>query len=260
MTALLLTILLASLAGSLHCAGMCGGLVAAYAGADAARGLARGGAHLAYNAGRLASYAALGAGAGLAGRTLDLAGSLAGVQRVALLAAGALVVLFGLHALVTALGGPAPRLRAPLFLQRTLGAALRVAGRWPAPLRAGAIGLLTALLPCGWLYAFVVAAAGTGSALYGALAMAVFWLGTLPVMAAVGLGLQALAGPLRRRVPLACAIALTLAGLATVLARVPVLSVPVPAVPATVAEAQAHAHDAVPACCPPARADDDRGR
>ncbi|MFQ5457683.1 MAG: sulfite exporter TauE/SafE family protein, partial [Myxococcota bacterium] len=40
-------------------------------------------------------------------------------------------------------------------------------------------------------------AAGSGGAANGALVMSAFWLGTLPVMLAVGVGLQALAGPLR---------------------------------------------------------------
>ena len=79
--------------------------------------------------------------------------------------------------------------------------------------------MLTGFLPCGWLWAFVVAAAGTGSALGGALVMAVFWLGTVPAMT----GVLALGGPaaiwLRRRMPAVTAIALIVLGLGTLAMR-----------------------------------------
>lgn len=42
------------------------------------------------------------------------------------------------------------------------------------------MGLLTVLLPCGWLYSFVFAAAATQSVYAGALVMWIFWLSTLP--------------------------------------------------------------------------------
>src|SRR5690606_26485689 len=43
-------------------------------------------------------------------------------------------------------------------------------------------GVLTALLPCGWLHGFVLAAAATRSASSGALLLSVFWLGTAPAL------------------------------------------------------------------------------
>lgn len=69
-----------------------------------------------------------------------------------------------------------------------MGGALRRLMDRPPVVRAAATGLFTTLLPCGWLYAFVVTAAGTGSGtpLHGAALMAVFWLGTLPMMLTVG--------------------------------------------------------------------------
>jgi sulfite exporter TauE/SafE len=82
------------------------------------------------------------------------------------------------------------------------------------------MGLLTAILPCGWLYAFVVTAAGTGGALAGAFVMTAFWLGTLPVMVGLGVGLQALAGPLRRHLPAVSAVAIVVVGLLSVTGRI----------------------------------------
>jgi sulfite exporter TauE/SafE len=49
--------------------------------------------------------------------------------------------------------------------------------------------------------------------------MTVFWLGTLPVMATLGLGVARIAGPLRRHVPALCAVALIVVGVLAVTGR-----------------------------------------
>jgi uncharacterized protein len=64
-----------------------------------------------------------------------------------------------------------------------------------------------------------VTAGGTGNAAGGALVMAVFWTGTLPVMLAFGEAVRVLSGPLRRHVPAACAVLLMVLGLWTVFGR-----------------------------------------
>jgi len=221
MTALALTVLAASLLGSLHCAGMCGGFVAFYAG-DAPSGMWRSAiwAHAAYNAGRLAAYASLGALAGAVGAVLDAGGALVGIQRVAAGTAGGLIVLWGAAALSQSLGARVPRLSASPAMLRATRRALAGVARRPLAVRALALGALTGALPCGWLWAFVVTAAGTGSALGGAALMMVFWTGTVPVMVSLGVGLTALAGPLRRHVPAACAVAMIAVGLLAVAGRV----------------------------------------
>ena len=207
------TVLAASLLGSPHCAGMCGGFVAFYSG-HAARG-SRGLAHAAYSVGRLASYVTLGALAGALGLGLDRAGALAGVARGAALASGALMVAWGG---LTLLELRDARLfhRAPTFLVRPLGGAMRAVREQPAPIRGLVVGLLTTLLPCGWLYAFVAVAAGSGSPVTGAAVMGLFWLGTLPVMTALGLAVQHVAGPLRHRIPALTAALLVVLGLFTI--------------------------------------------
>jgi hypothetical protein len=109
-----------------------------------------------------------------------------------------------------------PHLRLPAFLQRLVVVGQRTAvGLRPLP-RALVIGLLTALLPCGWLYAFAIIAAGAGSAVWGAAVMAAFWAGTVPVLVSLGVGVQALTGALGRRLPLATALILVVLGLYTV--------------------------------------------
>jgi hypothetical protein len=80
-------------------------------------------------------------------------------------------------------------------------------------------GLGTTLLPCGWLYVFVASAGGTGSVRDGMLLMAVFWLGTVPAMLAVGLGAQRVFGPFRRKLPTLGAVTVLVMGLLAVSGR-----------------------------------------
>ena len=54
--------------------------------------------------------------------------------------------------------------------------------------------------------------------------MGVFWLGTVPMMAALGLGLQRGLGPLRTRLPAMTSIALVVIGLLTVAGKFTPLS------------------------------------
>jgi len=210
-----------SLLGSVHCAGMCGPLVAAYAGMPGSEApwRKRAIAHGAYSAGRLTAYLVLGSLAGAFGAALDHAASFAGITRAAAIVSGTLIALFGLHAFLAAVGWRVPRLEAPGPLKRALGGAMRAVAARPPAARAAILGLASALLPCGWLYAFVVTAGGTGSALFGAVVMAVFWAGTLPVMLAFGEVVSRLSGPLRRHVPATCALVLMILGLWTVASR-----------------------------------------
>ena len=210
-------VLAASLLGSPHCAGMCGGFVCFYSGSEA--GGRRVIPHLAYNGGRLASYLALGLIAGAIGARLDRMGATVGVGRAAAIVAGVAMILWGGAALLRALGvrlplaGRFPALRAPF------ARALRAVHAQPPAVRALVVGLVTTLLPCGWLYAFVATAAGTGSAAGGVLVMAAFWAGTLPVMAGLGIAAQGLFGTLGRRLPVVTASALVVIGLLTVAGR-----------------------------------------
>lgn len=222
MSALLPAVLAASLLGSPHCAGMCGGFVAFYAGSDRSSGIKRAASHVAYSAGRLVSYMTLGVAAGILGRALDLAGTAAGLQRGAGIVAGALMVLWGAVTLLQVRGIRISTHLPPTF-RRLVEEALGQLSDKPPVVKALVLGLLSTLLPCGWLYAFAITAAGTGDPIQGALTMAVFWLGTLPVLVALGLGVQALAGPLRRHLPTVSATVLIVVGLLTVVdrARVP---------------------------------------
>jgi len=212
MTALVTTVFVASLLGSLHCAGMCGGFVSFYSAADPSTGFRRALSHIAYNGGRLVTYMILGAVFGALGQAVDMAGSLAGVGRIAFVAAAVLMILWGIWALLLALNFRMPKIPVPTFVLRRSEKMFRGLSDKPPVIRAGLLGLSSTFLPCGWLYAYAVMAAGTGSPLKGMVVMAVFWAGTVPILAGIGTGVQLLAGGFRRRLPVVTAIALILVG------------------------------------------------
>lgn len=222
MTALLATVLLASLLGSPHCAGMCGPFLLLLQGGG--RSTVRGQLAIqgAYHGGRLLSYLALGLLAGALGGALDLGGAVFGMQRVAILVTGALLLLSGFLLLLRALGWRGPRLPQSERLTGWSRNAQRFALSGRPVRRAGMVGLFTTLLPCGWLYAFVLGAAGTGSALAGLAVMAGFWVGTLPLLAGLGMGIRLLVPSLRRFAPIASALVLMLLGTAALAGRLEV--------------------------------------
>jgi sulfite exporter TauE/SafE len=100
-----------------------------------------------------------------------------------------------------------------------MGGVLHAVREQPMATRAGITGLLTTMLPCGWLYVFVATAGGTGSVRAGVITMAIFWAGTLPALLAVGLGAQRLFGPLRSRLPMLSATLVLVMGLLSISGR-----------------------------------------
>jgi hypothetical protein len=216
---LLLSVLGASLLGSVHCAAMCGGFVCLYSGTGSARhtGAAP---HAAYNAGRLVSYLMLGAVAGSIGHGVDRVGGIAGIGRLATVVAGALMVVWGGSTLLAALGVRMARQSTPRAVQAALTSLLVRFRDQSATVRGAATGLLTTLLPCGWLYVFVATAGGTGRVTDGLLVMFVFWLGTLPMMVTIGLGAQRLFGAFQRRLPLVAAGAAVVLGFLSMAGRI----------------------------------------
>ncbi len=223
MTTFLLAVSLASLLGSLHCVGMCGPLAI-----WATDGSRRRGTLVAYHFGRLTTYLSAGLVAGLVGSAVTIGGDFAGFQSLASKLAGLFLVGLGLWRLFDLL--PRNRLTGtrrfrsadplkPSKIALGLRAAKPVlASRGPLG-KAYLSGLLTTWLPCGWLYLFVLIAAGTGSVPAAVATMTAFWLGTLPALTAVVLG----AGTLMRRsqvvMPMAAAVLLILTGLYTATGR-----------------------------------------
>ena len=223
-TQLIFTVLVASLVGSLHCVGMCGGFVAFYSAGAHGRGLVGMWPHAAYHSGRLLTYVSLGILAGTLGKILDFAGKAAGMGRVAAVVAGFVMVTWGLSLLLARAGvnlriGMRGKAVFP-GISRFLAEQLRRLTEKPPIVRALVLGLSSTLLPCGFLYAFVVTAAGTGNAWSGAVVMLSFWSGTVPLLLGFGLGVEQLGVALRRYVPTVTALLLVSLGAYTVIGRV----------------------------------------
>jgi sulfite exporter TauE/SafE len=214
-------ILLASLVGSVHCVGMCGGFVCFYSGSSSGTNATALRAHAMYNVGRLTSYLLLGAIAGAIGVGISALGALAGLQHTAAIVAGALMIGWAASTIATQRGVRLGSIRTPESWQRAMGGVLNAVREQPMATRAWITGLLTTMLPCGWLYVFVATAGGTGSVRAGVITMAIFWAGTLPALLAVGLGAQRLFGPLRSRLPMLSATLVLVMGLLSISGHFP---------------------------------------
>ncbi len=213
---LIIAVFSASILGSLHCAGMCGGLMFFALGSDQnAIPNARIRLQSAYHGGRFLTYTLLGIVAGFVGQAIDFGGGFVGVQRAAMLFAGVMMVGFGMIALARIQGIKIKHIGVPEILRTLIERAQRSAFGLTPFKRALTIGLLTAFLPCGWLYAFAFLAAGTASPVWGGLTMAVFWMGTLPVMVSLGAGIQLLTGRLNTKLPVITAVAVIVVGVMT---------------------------------------------
>lgn len=231
---LLAGVFLASLLGSVHCGAMCSAF-ACLANGGARRGVW-------YHGGRLAAYVTLGAAAGVVGAGLNAAGLIANVQRTAALVTSVALIVWG-----------AVQLRQAMQVRRfagasqwggTLSALVGRTASWDPRARAAAIGLTTALLPCGWLWAFIATAMGTGSPLRAAAVMSVFWLGTVPMLVAVAAGARRWGPAVRIRWPLASASLVLLLGVGELTAH---LLMPLMTSPGTTTgQAAAHSHHMAP--------------
>jgi hypothetical protein len=166
------------LVSSLHCVQMCGPIVLAFSlplkRGDALR------ANCGYNAGRILTYCLLGALAGTVGGGIGMLGRLASGARVfagsAMIVAGILMVgLLPASGLVTIQkGGVTARFR------KAIGRRLL------APKGKFTLGLMLGFLPCGLVYAALLKAVDTGSALAGALTMLAFGTGTAVALLTLG--------------------------------------------------------------------------
>lgn len=171
------------LLGSFHCVGMCGAIALALPGAGSPSGRYVAGRVL-YNLGRVTTYTLLGAAAGLLGQGLRLAGW---QQSLSLLSGGLILLLvvsperwLSRAAAFLKLDGVLARVKNQLvyFYQRpSLGALYTT-------------GLLNGLLPCGMVYLALAGALSVPGVVGAMQYMALFGLGTLPLMLALSLSGQ----------------------------------------------------------------------
>ena len=212
-------VLTASLLGSMHCAGMCGAFLAYALEPTSGKQSSHVSLQSMYHLGRLWTYLTLGAIAGLAGSLIDMGGLALGVQHLATYLVGGMMIVFGIKLLLTATGKKTFRFRVPKRLARYVGVVTRRVSSWPALPRAFVIGTTTTLLPCGWLYLFIATAATTHNPLTACVVMFIFWIGTLPALAAVGVGIKTGLGPLRQHMPVVTSLLVLLVGLFTLSGR-----------------------------------------
>lgn len=201
-------ILLGGLLGSSHCVGMCGPF-AMLVGMNKPTVRENIKAQLSYSAGRLFTYCTLGAVSGYVGlKLVKSAPQLLNIPAALCLLAGGLLVMEGLFAtgLLKRRGVAAPQQRclmSPLFATLL---------RMPGLRNAFSAGLITGMLPCGLLYAFLSLAASTGDLLRGMAVMAAFGLGTVPLMVLTGAGSMLLRLSTRERLMQAAAWCIILTG------------------------------------------------
>jgi sulfite exporter TauE/SafE len=167
-------------AGSLHCIGMCGPIAIALPLRDESKYRLLLGRVL-YNTGRIFTYALLGMIFGFIGSGFFIGG----YQQLLSIALGVLMLLtlFLPSKYASYITG------AKLHEKMTA----KIKGLWRKLMQKNSIGsmfligLLNGFLPCGLVYIAIAGSVSTGTALGGAFYMAVFGLGTFPVMLAMSL-------------------------------------------------------------------------
>ncbi|NDK56336.1 sulfite exporter TauE/SafE family protein [Pontibacter fetidus] len=225
------------LVGSFHCVGMCGPIAMAlpFVGSTGWRYYA---GRLLYNSGRIVTYALLGALAGVFGESLQMAG----LQQTVSIVSGILILL--LLVLPAAVKGKSASV---LGADKLMAWVRRKLGYYFQKNSLGSlfmVGLLNGLLPCGFVYialAGAISAPGVGGAM---LYMALFGLGTFPLMFIVSLSGKLISlkmrGMFNRAVPY---IGMTLA----ILFIVRGLGLGIPYLSPKVIETQAHKTEM--SCC-----------
>lgn len=173
---LLWTALVMGLMGGLHCIGMCGPIALALpktSGNDSIR-FATG--RIFYNMGRVVTYSLMGIAVGFFGLTLNLAGWQQGLS----ILSGILILLLQFFP-----GNLSGKLSHSLQLPHLVSRIKQLFSKLIHKKGGQAlfmIGLLNGILPCGLVYMALAGAIGTGSVTGAASYMALFGLGTIPLM------------------------------------------------------------------------------
>jgi len=176
---ILFSALTLGLAGSFHCAGMCGPIALAIP-VNNKSAFSKITGILLYNSGRVVTYALMGLIIGLVGEGFKLAG----FQQIVSIVTGAFMFLIALLSLfynkisLMHIG----------FISKFLvkvknGVAKRLSGGGSKSLFV--LGILNGLLPCGLVYMALATAIAASDLLMSTLAMVLFGLGTIPMMALI---------------------------------------------------------------------------
>jgi len=172
------TAFLIGLVGSFHCAGMCGPIALALP-LQQGSWMHKMAGGLVYNLGRVITYSILGAIFGILGKGIHLAG----FQLWSSVVIGVLMIVIVLFPLVFG---------RKVSIEKLFGGySYQLLKRFQKLFHAGSInsffwiGLLNGILPCGLVYVAVAGAINTGEVVNAMIYMAMFGLGTIPVMLSI---------------------------------------------------------------------------
>lgn len=216
MTALILSAFAFGLVTSVHCVSMCGPMVVTYAAQcnEDDRWQSKVAPNLAYQGAKLVSYMLVGAVLGAVGSAIDFDS----LRPWVMAAAGVFMIILGLG--MTGKVPWAARLspRPPKILIRALTNLRRRAKDDAAAGESSlgvplSLGLLTGLMPCAPLQAAELMAATSGNALSGALVMAAFGVGTMPLLLAFGMASSLVPNRWKARLHLGLAVVVMISGL-----------------------------------------------
>lgn len=173
MVAVYVSGLVLGLGASFHCLGMCGPLVMAVPikrtnTLTYAFGLTQ------YHLGKMFSYAVLGLIVGLVGMSLQTFKSL----QILSVVSGVFIIIFAWGKFIKISFGQ----RITQKFVRFSSGALRILFKSEIPFKPFFFGIINGLLPCGLVYIALMNSLVVGSPFQGALAMAFFGLGTIPVL------------------------------------------------------------------------------
>ncbi len=180
------------LQGFVHCSGMCGPFVLAFSLSfrDDLTGTAQTVRrralylHLAHNGGRVLSFTILGGIFGALGSFVNNISDATGVDAVAGLVGGVLMIFWAIDQVRTGHGAGFME-RWSLMSVPPIRSALRRTMSKKTPQAAFGAGILLGFHPCGLIFAMLVSAAATGAALSGALILFMFGIGTIPALLSV---------------------------------------------------------------------------
>jgi len=170
-------VIAASIIGSIHCVGMCGAL-ALTAGAQSKMGLVN------YHLGRLLGYFCVGVLAGFLGSEF-INSEMKYISIISTVFLGISFLIIGFSIIRKGQFHIKQPDFLKLFYQRRVGRLLE--SKVSHSVSSFLIGLLSPLLPCGWLYGFILIAVATNNALWGGVLLTSFWIGTLPALSGISL-------------------------------------------------------------------------
>ncbi|MBI1930927.1 MAG: sulfite exporter TauE/SafE family protein [Ignavibacteriales bacterium] len=161
--------------GSFHCVGMCGPIVLALPTGNSSNSmliLSR----VLYNLGRIFTYSFFGAVFGFFGRGITFVG----FQRFATIAIGISILLY--YLLLSRFKGKLSSTFLYQLPSNFVKNSFKKLTKSGSPFELFIFGILNGFLPCGFVYVALAGAITTGNALSGAIFMALFGLGTTPIM------------------------------------------------------------------------------